>query len=162
MATPLCVMRNALKRTSFFERLDGQLELALECWGLNVVDNAGGRRRARRGGASPAREGDPATTRRTSIYISCTILCYVCVCMCFGRVGRIPAEPSPFREPSPLYRRLAAELLRARRGSQTAGASGSHRNGFIQTIKMDAWQLNERTPIGPHRSPRTYASGKIS
>ena len=41
-------------------------------------------------------------------------------------------------EPSPLYRRLAAELLRARRVSQTGGASFPHRNDVLQIIKINA------------------------
>ena len=39
-------------------------------------------------------------------------------------------------EPNPLYRRLTAEVLRARRVSQTGGASGSHRIDVLQIIKM--------------------------
>ena len=68
--------------THITERLDGQLELAAKCWGFDVVDNAGEGGRARRGRASPAREGDPGTTRRTGVSLAvpyCVTYVFVCV-----------------------------------------------------------------------------------
>ena len=47
-------------------------------------------------------------------------------------------KPNSYRvnslRPGPLYRRLPAEILRPGLGSQTGGASVSHRNNAIQNI----------------------------